>query len=97
MKLTHKRILYIDLIAVILGFVFLAWSYQQRQYTVNGTSQDWQVVLSVIDKSNAPHQDVKAVTGFILSQLEKQDQAYRKQDSLRVNAQVQKDSLNRKP
>lgn len=48
---------------------------QTKKLTVSGELQQWQVVIEVIEQSNAPHGQVKAVQAFIIAQLEAQMKA----------------------
>lgn len=81
-------ILLICLVAVAL----FSFQQQPKTYTVNATLQDWQAVLEVIEHSNSPHQQVKAVQGLIIGQIEGKLKVEAKADSI---AKVKADSLNK--
>lgn len=54
----------------------LTYSFvQPKKLTVSGSIQDWQNVLEVVEQSNAPHSQVKAIQAFIISQLNEQMKA----------------------
>lgn len=62
--------------AVAVAISLTAFSgQQQNNLKVELPVESWDVVLEVIDQSNAPHQQVKAVKNVLLSQLQEQVQA----------------------
>lgn len=62
------------LIGIIICLIGASFSnpQQERTYTVTGSLQQWQGTLDVIEQSQAPHTQVKAVTAFIIAQIDKQ-------------------------
>lgn len=63
-----KTIIIIALALISFGFV----SDQPKKLKAELTLQEWQVVLSVIEQSNAPHTQVKAVQELLVKQLSAQ-------------------------
>ena len=45
---------------------------EEKRYAVSLTLPEWQAVLNVIDQSNAPHSQVKAVQELLIPILNKQ-------------------------
>lgn len=69
-----KTIIIIALALVSFGFV----SDQPKTLKAELTLQEWQVVLGVIEQSNAPHTQVKAVQELLIKQLKGQVQEEKK-------------------
>lgn len=62
----------IKFLAVIAAFVTASVLAQEKQLIVKGEIQNWQLVMEVIEQSNAPHLQVKAAQEFLLKQLQPQ-------------------------
>lgn len=63
-----KTIIIIALALIGFGFI----SDQPKKLKAELTLQEWQVVLGVIEQSNAPHTQVKAVQELLIKQLSAQ-------------------------
>lgn len=62
-------------VLAIAALAFISLTSQApkpKEYTVTLTLQAWEVVMDVIDKSTAPHSQVKEIQQIILPQLQKQ-------------------------
>lgn len=57
---------------LILGFILLAFAPEKKTLRVEGDLQSWNILMDCLDKSNAPHTQVKAVQEWIRVQLNKQ-------------------------
>ena len=64
-----KKTLFIIALAVI-SFSFV--QDEPKKLKAELTLQEWQVVLGVIEQSNAPHSQVKAVQELLIKQLQGQ-------------------------
>lgn len=53
-------------------FLFSFKGEETKTAKVEGTIQDWNAVIQVMDQSNAPHQSVEAAKNFIISQVNAQ-------------------------
>lgn len=72
---TNKFILALVAIVVLMS-AFVSFANQEGpKLKVELPVESWNVVLEVIDQSNAPHQQVQAVKKVLLSQLQEQVQA----------------------
>lgn len=69
-----RNIILIAAVAVAISLVAFT-NQQQQSLKVELPIEAWQEVLDVIEQSNAPHQQVKAVQKALLSQLQEQLQA----------------------
>lgn len=77
------------ILLLIISTITLAFNEAQQPpkvVVVQGTVQDWNQVLNVIDQSAAPHNDVKAVEQWILNQINAQI----KSDSTKVDSTKKK-------
>lgn len=63
-----KTLIIIALAAISFGFV----QDQPKKLKAELTLQEWEVVLGVIEQSNAPHSQVKAVQELLIKQLKDQ-------------------------
>ncbi len=96
MKVIHKNVKRepktffntVLLIGLLVGATFIMAAFmgkqEEKKYPVNLTIQEWNVVLSVIDNSNSPHQTVMAASKAIIDQIKVPYEADQKkiQDSL---------------
>lgn len=59
---------------LILVLFCISWQIKpgEKMLTVSGEVQNWEMLLDCVDKSNAPHSQVKAVQDWIVPQLRKQ-------------------------
>jgi hypothetical protein len=86
-----KKLLFIAIVAMITAFQASAPQGQNPVFAVQGTIQDWEIVVQVINQSNAPHTTVEAAKKFIVEQVNIQLKTL---DSL--NKKAAADSLQRK-
>lgn len=70
----NRNILLTAAVAVAISLAAFT-GQQQKNLKVELPVESWNVVLEVIDQSNAPHQQVQAVKKALLSQLQEQVQA----------------------
>jgi hypothetical protein len=69
MKAQHKIAAFILLgVALLSFFSFRA----DKKLKVELTLQQWQIILSQLDQSSAPHTEVKVTTGWIVEQVRAQ-------------------------
>jgi hypothetical protein len=61
-------------LAIILGLAFIATTgfKEEKKLKVELTVQQWQAILSQLDNSSAPHNEVKVTSGWIVEQLQAQ-------------------------
>lgn len=63
---------FVIMCAMLLSATFIISAFQkpeEKTYPVKLTIQEWNVVLSVIDNSNSPHQTVVAASKAIVEQI----------------------------
>lgn len=60
------------LIILALALISFGFVQDQKKLKAELTLQEWQVVLGVIEQSNAPHTQVKAVQELLINQLQGQ-------------------------
>lgn len=53
---------------LVLGFK----TSEEKKYSISLTVQQWSLILEVIDKSNAPHQQVKMAQDLLVPELNRQ-------------------------
>jgi hypothetical protein len=64
-----KKIMSILMVAL---FLISFKGAEVKTAKVEGTIQDWDAVIQVMDQSNAPHQSVEAAKNFIIIQVNAQ-------------------------
>jgi len=60
---------------IIIALAAISYSFVQdepKKLKAELTLQEWQVVLNVIEQSNAPHSQVKAIQELLIKQLQGQ-------------------------
>lgn len=70
---SNKHIL--TALAIVVSAVLFSFVRQEDTLKVELPLESWNVVLEVIDQSNAPHQQVQAVKKVLMGQLQGQLQA----------------------